>query len=53
LDNLTEAADHTTIVGNWVELDPGLDTIGVLVDGGGAGVDGNVHVDRSEGTVSN
>jgi hypothetical protein len=51
-DNLTEAANHTTVVGCGVELDPGLHTIGVLVDGSGARADGNVHVDRSEGTVS-
>ena len=35
LDNLAEAADHTTIVSGRVELDPGLHTMGgVLVDGG-------------------
>ena len=30
-DNLTEAANHTTVVGCWVQLDPSFHTIGVLV----------------------
>jgi hypothetical protein len=52
LDNLTKAANHATVVGSGVELDSGLDTIGVLADGGRARADGNVHVNGSEGTVS-
>jgi hypothetical protein len=52
LDNLAEAADHTTIVSGRVELDPGLHTREeVLVDGGWARDDGTVHVDWSECTV--
>jgi hypothetical protein len=52
LDNLAEAADHTTIVSGRVELGPGLHTMGgVLVDDGWTRDDGTVHVDWSKCTV--
>lgn len=45
LDDLTEAANHTTIVGSGVELNLGLDAVvgGLSVSDGGADADGTTY----------
>lgn len=43
LDDLTETANHTTVVGSGVELNLGLDAVGVSVSDSGAEADATTY----------